>query len=161
MTNILAAATVGVNKGFLLAPNTPAYAPNAANGSTFFLNAMIHEVGHVLGLQDAPVPTDPTTNQPNPCLQTSASAMNGVCGTNDSGGTPEGLTPCDTAAVKSAEVAAGQLAATTSGGGGSPGGGSGSGSGTSGNTPDPPSLGGCYTDDEWDDTTNTVYAYCS
>jgi uncharacterized membrane protein YgcG len=156
-TNILTAATVGINRSYRLGDGSLAYDPSTDSNASFFTTIVEHEFGHVLGLKDQPVPTD-ANGTPNPCLQTTSSIMDGYCGTNNKGGTPIALTSCDTTAVGSAESANGQSSSSSDPGGGSGGngdsGGSGSGSGGGGGD-----VIVCWNNEEWDETTNTLYSY--
>jgi hypothetical protein len=78
-------ATVSLNDSFKINGTTPAYDPNGANAANFLNEVFDHELGHVFGENDMPIPTD-STGQQNACLQTpGASTMNGFCGTNDTG----------------------------------------------------------------------------
>src|SRR5579864_159416 len=118
-------ATVSLNDGFMLAPNTPAYNPAGTNASTFMDHVFDHELGHVFGENDITPPTDPNTGQPNACLESpGASVMNGYCGTNDtgSGGMPgvgSGITSCDNQVVNNDITTQGGRS-TGGGGGGIP-----------------------------------------
>jgi hypothetical protein len=94
--------------------NLPVPEGAASNGyDTIFFKDALHEMGHTMGLGEAP-------NYPDPCAQTpGATVMNGACGTNDAGANngkgigSTTITECDQNAVKS------QLQyRTTSGGGG-------------------------------------------
>jgi hypothetical protein len=100
-------ATISVNTGFVLdsATGAPAYDPNGANASNFLNEVFDHELGHVFGENDMPIPND-STGTPNACGQTpGASTMNGYCGTNDTGipgGVSSKVTPCDNSVVNNA-----------------------------------------------------------
>jgi hypothetical protein len=117
----MVSVTIAFNANFPLNATTPAYNPNIPSAGSFLEKIFDHELGHVFGEEDNLVPTDPTTGQPNPCLQTpGANVMNGYCGTNDTGNggvDPPSVTPCDNTAV--AKAIATQGGRKTSGGGGS------------------------------------------
>src|ERR1041385_7975487 len=98
-------ATISVNDTFKINGTTPAYDPNGANAANFMNEVFDHELGHVFGENDIPIPNDPGTATPDACLQTpGASTMNGACGTNDNGsggmpGVATTVTPCDNSVV--------------------------------------------------------------
>lgn len=75
---------------------TNAYDPNSPGYSTMFLKQTLHELGHTMGLTDAPNPTG------NGCNQTDgASVMNFTCETNDSSNNePTDVAGCDNNAVQ-------------------------------------------------------------
>jgi hypothetical protein len=95
-------AKVSVNTGFEITPGVPAYSPTGANAANFMNEVFDHELGHVFGENDIPIPNDPGTTTPDPCLETpGASTMNGACGTNDTGvpSVSSKVTPCDNSVV--------------------------------------------------------------
>lgn len=118
-------ATIAFNASFMINATTPAYNPNIPSAGVFVDKIIDHELGHVFGEDDNPVPTDPTTGQPNQCLQAAgANVMNGYCGTNDTGNggvDPASVTPCDnTAVAKNISTQGGRKSSGTVGGGGIP-----------------------------------------
>lgn len=145
-TNKQISSTTNFNLGFNLVaasgknPAVPAYDANQNNASQFIYDATLHELGHAFGLNDAPVPKDPTTGQPDYPAQTpGASIMNGYAGTNDQGphgpangpALPGGVSgtsvqPCDKSQINSANPP------SSGGGGGSGGTGTGTGGGGAG-----------------------------
>jgi hypothetical protein len=76
----------------------PIYDPsNASAYNNFLQRVTLHEVGHTMGLGDAPNPTGNVCDQPN-----GATVMNLYCGTNDNQGNVAGnVTTCDNNAVNS------------------------------------------------------------
>jgi hypothetical protein len=58
----------------------PIFDPKQAGYDTIFLKMALHEIGHTMGLDEAPVPSTGYCDQTN-----GASIMNGYCGTNDQG----------------------------------------------------------------------------
>ena len=170
-------ATVSFNLTAILAAATnestavPFYDPNQANAAQYVYDTTLHELGHAYGLNDASVPTDPATGEPNYALQPAgASIRNGSVNTNDQGphGTMSSPQPggigaksvqlCDKKQINIANVP--PVVPTHSGGsppkgggvvppaGGSPPGGSGGGS-------------QCSSYEEWDDGTSTLNTYYS
>ena len=140
--------------------------PSATNYIDFIQKLTVHEIGHSMGLTDAPTPAEG-----GPCAQTDgASVMNGYCGQNDEYGnlamTP---TDCDKGAVNE-EYPPPPPGGTGEGGGGEGGGGDGGGAGGGDPTCTPQYIEGeCGYDgscDEWDTYTGTCtvypgYDYCS
>ncbi|MCA1630565.1 MAG: hypothetical protein LC774_09545 [Acidobacteria bacterium] len=74
----------------------PIYNSNASGYDTIFRKIALHEIGHTMGLDEAPVPTNPDGSS-NYCGQTDgATVMNGYCETNDQGGNyPIEIPACD------------------------------------------------------------------
>jgi hypothetical protein len=75
---------------------TNAYDPNSSGYDTMFLKQALHELGHTMGLTDAPLPSTG-----NGCDQThGASVMNAACNTNDSANNmPTDVADCDKSVV--------------------------------------------------------------
>ena len=72
------------------------YDPNSAGYDTMFLKQTLHELGHTMGLTDAPNPTGNGCNQPD-----GASVMNYTCDPNDSANNePTDVADCDKTAVQ-------------------------------------------------------------
>jgi hypothetical protein len=90
-TVVSAAAQINLN-------DTTLFDPNMDGFSESILKAMLHEIGHTMGLNDMPIP-NPTGNCGD---QTSGeSVMNSYCGTNDYGGNmPTTVKDCDNRSVK-------------------------------------------------------------
>lgn len=175
-TNQQVSSTTTFDTAAMLVPasgSAPAildYDPNQPNASQFVYDATLHELGHTFGLDDEPVPTDPTTGQPNYALQAAgASIMNGFMNTNDQGphgseNAPQpggigatGVQPCDKQQINSINPP--PPPPPPSGGGPSKGSGggpvpvdNGGGNGDSGG-------GSCGGYQEWDDQTNTLTWY--
>jgi hypothetical protein len=91
-TNQQVSAQISFNTGANLAPASggnpavPYYDPNQPNAAQYVYDTTMHELGHAYGLNDAPVPPDPITGQPDYALQSAgASIMNGSVNTNDQG----------------------------------------------------------------------------
>jgi hypothetical protein len=80
----------------------PIYNSNTSGYDTIFRKIALHEIGHTMGLDEAPVPTNPDGSS-NYCAQPNgATVMNGYCGTNDQGGNyPIEIPSCDTDNVNS------------------------------------------------------------
>ena len=75
----------------------PIYDPNATGYDTVFQKIALHEIGHTMGLDEAPVPPGGFCDQPN-----GATVMNGYCGTNDSGNNlPTSVPQCDSDNINS------------------------------------------------------------
>jgi len=116
-------ATVSVNDSFKINGTTPAYDPQGTNAAGFLKDVFDHELGHVFGENDVTAPNDPSTGQPNPCLETpGASTMNGSCGTNDNGagglpGVGTTVTPCDNSVVNKNITTQGGRSSGSGGGG--------------------------------------------
>lgn len=69
----------------------PIYSANDAGYDTIFRKLALHEIGHTMGLDEAPVPASGYCDQPD-----GATVMNGYCGTNDQGNNyPIEVQPCD------------------------------------------------------------------
>jgi hypothetical protein len=147
----------------------PFYSPTQPNAAQYVYDVTLHELGHSFGMNDAPVPTDPATGQPDYSLQPAGgSIMNGSVNTNDQG--PHGpvaspqaggvgataVQPCDKTRITSANPV---QTITPNNGGGS----KSNPAGPVPTDPIPPSNGvggsGCTTYEEWDDTTNTLTSY--
>ncbi|HEY2392095.1 MAG TPA: hypothetical protein VGK22_13065 [Candidatus Angelobacter sp.] len=98
-------ATISVNTGATFTDGTLKYDPNEPNAAPFLNDVFDHELGHVFGENDIPIPNDPGTTTPDACQETpGASTMNGACGTNDNGsgglpGVSSKVTPCDNSVV--------------------------------------------------------------
>lgn len=91
--------------------DTLAIDPNSEGYDQVFVKLTLHEIGHTMGLEDAPV----VIPGGNLCTQTDEnSVMNGMCGTNDSAGNlPTTVKDCDKTAINNNPAYSG------SGGGGS------------------------------------------
>lgn len=100
-SGLIQSATITFNLNATI-PNTPSIpvydlSPSAIASSLFFQKIALHEIGHTMGLKEAPVPQNDYCAQPN-----GATVMNGYCGTNDSGGNyPASVQSCDSNAVHS------------------------------------------------------------
>lgn len=82
-------ATIFFNRDYVWDAETAtlAYDPLWISSVSFFRKVFDHELGHALGgLGDMLIPIDPSTSEPNACLQTTGeSVMNAYCGQNDTG----------------------------------------------------------------------------
>ncbi|MBV9958426.1 MAG: hypothetical protein JO360_08395 [Acidobacteria bacterium] len=79
---------------------TPAYNPNGAGASTFFVKAMLHELGHSMGLLDAPLNVTQSACGGQIAGNT---VMNLACGQNDTpnNNLPTDVKTCDNNSVNS------------------------------------------------------------
>jgi hypothetical protein len=81
--------------------NSSHYDPNVAGYDTAFEKAMLHELGHTMGLGHVPLPNDGSTICGGQTLGNSV--MNGKCGVNDEyGNMATDVTDCDNSIVSSA-----------------------------------------------------------
>jgi hypothetical protein len=64
---------------------------DSAGADALYFKVLLHEIGHTMGLDEAPVPSSGYCNQDK-----GGTVMNGVCGQNDSGGNMASqITDCD------------------------------------------------------------------
>ncbi len=89
-TGVIQSATVTFYIQGTTVVGNPIYSSSVAGYGTFFEKVALHEIGHTMGLDEAPVPS-------NACDQTNgATVMNQYCGTNDQyGNLPLTIQPCD------------------------------------------------------------------
>lgn len=82
-------------QGTIGSGGTRIYDPNAPGYDTMVQKVAMHEIGHTMGLREAPLVNNTHCDQPN-----GATVMNGYCGTNDSqNNLPTTVTTCDNNAV--------------------------------------------------------------
>jgi hypothetical protein len=106
-------ATITFDTGLKFDDGSLVYDPNKAGYYEFFQKQALHELGHTMGLKDAPMPTDNGCDQPD-----KASVMNYTCGVNDSSGNaPTEVTGCDKDATRSAYTAVAEEPEPDPGGG--------------------------------------------
>lgn len=84
--------------------------PNGPGYSDIFTKIALHEIGHTMGLSEAPIP------EGGICAQTDgASVMNGLCGSNDRGNNlPTSVPQRDQDTLKSLYIAVGSNSSITS-----------------------------------------------
>ena len=86
---ILSATITFYTQGTTVLGN-PIYSSSVQGYSTFFEKVTLHEIGHTMGLDEAPVPSN-ACDQPD-----GATVMNQYCGTNDQfGNLPSTIQQCD------------------------------------------------------------------
>jgi hypothetical protein len=113
-TGIIQSATVTFYTDGKTPGGNPIYDAGQAGYYDMFLKVGLHEIGHTMGLDDAPVPSTGYCDQPD-----GATVMNGYCGTNDSGGNlSKTVTPCDQNALNSSDSPYPPPPPTGGGGGG-------------------------------------------
>lgn len=88
----MTAATITFWRQGTTVAGNPIFASNQSGYDNIFLKVALHEIGHTMGLDEAPEPaTRDICDQPN-----GASVMNGYCGTNDQyGNYPTAVPQCD------------------------------------------------------------------
>lgn len=98
-TGVIQSATVNFYTEGTTPKGDPIYDKNQPGYYDMFLKVALHEIGHTMGLDDAPVPDTGYCDQPD-----GATVMNGYCGTNDKGGNmPTTVTDCDKNALNSSD----------------------------------------------------------
>lgn len=93
-TNEILSATITFDLQRTTSSGVPWFNPSGAGYDDVFTKVTLHEMGHTMGLNEAPAP-DGVCAQPD-----GATVMNGICNSNDSGNNlPTNVTPCDTNAI--------------------------------------------------------------
>ena len=93
-TNEILFATITFDLQRTTSSGVPWFNPSGAGYDDVFTKVSLHEMGHTMGLNEAPAPNG-VWAQPD-----GATVMNGICGSNDSGNNlPTNITPCDTNAL--------------------------------------------------------------
>jgi hypothetical protein len=93
-TNEVLSATITFDLQRTTSSGVPWFNPSGAGYDNVFTKVALHEIGHTMGLNEAPAPS-------GVCAQSDgATVMNGMCNSNDSGNNlPTNVTPCDTNAI--------------------------------------------------------------
>lgn len=96
-TKEILSATITFDLSKVDSNNVPWINPAGAGYSNIFTKIALHEIGHTMGLNEAPIP------EGGICAQTDgATAMNGMCNSNDTGNNlPTSVPQCDQDTLKS------------------------------------------------------------